>query len=290
MRRLIFILPALTLVALIVVFPAVETVRGGLWSWDGLEMTEFAGFENYAELFGSRSFINPARFPTRIPPWGALVHNLVWVVVFIPLTALLGLFLAVLFREVKGGSMLKSMIFLGMVVPLVVGGMMIRFMFDGRAGIVNALLRTVGLDSLARTWTAYPDTALPSVILGSVWIWTGFAMIIYSAGLELIPKDLYESASVDGASTWRTFRRITIPMVKPATLIVVIMNLIYVLRIFDIVYVATRGGPGGASTVLALQGYFYAFQYHEFGMASAVFTFLTIMAAAISVFLVRRVR
>jgi multiple sugar transport system permease protein len=143
---------------------------------------------------------------------------------------------------------------------------------------------------LARTWTVYPDSALLSLILGSIWIWTGFAMIIYSAGLELIPKDLYESASVDGASPWKTFRRVTIPMVKPATLIVVIMNLIYVLRIFDIVYVATAGGPGGASNVLALEGYYDAFRLLEWGQASAVFTFLTVAAAAISVFLVRRVR
>ncbi len=290
MRSLIFILPAFILVALIVIFPAFETVRWSLWSWDRLEMIEFAGFDNYARLFGSRAFINLARFPTSIPPWGSLIHNVLWVVVFIPLTALIGLFLAVLLREVKGGSIIKSMIFLGMVVPLVVGGMLIRFMFDARAGIVNALLRTVGLDDLARTWTAYPDTALPALILGSVWIWTGFAMIIYSAGLELIPKDLYESASVDGASPWKTFRRITIPMVKPATFIVVIMNLIYVLRIFDVVYVATAGGPGGSSNVLALQMYFSAFRELEFGMAATIATFLTLMAAIVSVILVRRVR
>jgi multiple sugar transport system permease protein len=289
-RRLIFILPALILIALVVVFPAVETVRWSFWSWDGLEMTEFAGFGNYLELLRSRSFINLARFPSQSPPWGALMHNLVWVIVFIPVTALLGLFLAVLLREVKGGSILKSMIFVGMVVPLVVGGMLIRFMFDGRAGIVNALLRNVGLENLARTWTAYPDTALLSLILGSIWIWTGFAMIIYSAGLELIPKDLYESASVDGASPWKTFRRITVPMVRPATLIVVIMNLIYVLRIFDIVFVATAGGPGSASTVLALEGYYAAFRLLEWGRASTIFTFLTVAAGAISVFLVRRVR
>jgi len=290
LRRLIFILPALILIALIIVFPAVETIRWSFWSWDGLQMTGFAGFENYIELFRSSSFINLARFPFQGPPWGALIHNIVWVIIFIPVTAFLGLFLAVLFREVKGGSVLKSMVFLGMVVPLVVGGMIIRFMFDERAGIVNALLRVVGLGDLARTWTAYPNTALLSLILGSIWIWTGFAMIIYSASLELVPKDLYESASVDGASAWKTFRRITIPMVRPATLIVVIMNLIYVLRIFDIVYVATAGGPGGASNVLALQGYYDAFRLLEWGQASAIFTFLTVAAAAISVFLVRRVR
>lgn len=290
MRRLVFILPALILIALIVIFPAAETIRWSLWSWDGLETTEFTGLNNYIELFRNKSFINLNRFPDQSPPWGALIHNVVWVIVFIPVTALIGLFIAVLFREVKGGSILKSMIFLGMVVPLVVGGMLIRFMFDERAGIVNALLRTVGLENLARTWTAYPDTALLSVILGSIWIWTGFAMIIYSAALELIPKDLYESASVDGASPWKTFRRITIPMVTPATLIVVIMNLIYVLRIFDIVFVATAGGPGSASNVLALEGYYAAFRQLEWGRASAIFTFLTLAAAAISVFLVRRVK
>lgn len=255
-------------------------------------MTGFGGLSNYEELFGSKDFIDLGRVGNRPPPYGALIHNVLWVVIFIPLTTFLGLCLAVLLREVRGGAIIKSMIFLGMVVPMVVGGIVIRFMFDEQAGIVNGLLGVVGLGDITRTWVAFPDTALIALILGSVWIWTGFAMIIYSAGLELIPKDLYESASVDGASRWKIFRRITIPMLKPSTLIVVIMSLIYVLRIFDIVYVATFGGPGGASSVLGLQMFLDAFYSipPNLGSAAAIATFLTLMAAVISVILVRKVK
>lgn len=291
-RSIIFLFPALLLIGVLVLYPTVETVRWSFWSWDGREMTGFGGLSNYEELFGDKDFINMERFPTQRPPYGALIHNVLWVVIFIPLTTFLGLVLAVLLRGRRGGAIIKSMIFLGMVVPLVVGGIVIRFMFDKNAGIVNALLGPIGLGDFARTWTAFPETALIALILGSVWIWTGFAMIIYSAGLELIPADLYESARVDGASRRKIFWRITIPMLKPSTLIVIIMSLIYVLRIFDLVYVATFGGPGGASKVLGFEIFLNAFFKipPDIGSAAAMATFLTLMAAVISVFLVRRVR
>lgn len=291
-RTIIFLFPALLLMGVFVLYPTVETVRWSFWSWDGREMTGFGGLSNYAELLGDKDFSNPERFPTQRPPYGALIHNVLWAIIFIPLTAFLGLVLAVLLRGVKGGAIIKSMIFLGMVVPMVVGGMVIRFMYEEDAGIVNGLLGLVGLGDFARTWTAFPETALVALMVGTVWIWTGFAMIIYSAGLELIPGDLYESAMVDGASRWKIFRRITIPMLKPSTLIVVIMSLIYILRIFDIVYVSTLGGPGGSSNVLGLLMYFRAFLNlpPEIGSAAAIATFLTLMAAVISLFLVRQIR
>ncbi len=275
-----------------VLYPTLETIRWSLWSWDGREMTGFGGVGNFVKLFGDKEFFNPDRFPTKLPPYGALINNVLWTVIFIPTTAFIGLLLAVLLRDVKGGAIIKSMIFLGMVVPLVVGGIVIRFMYEESAGIVNGLLAFVGLGDFVRTWTAFPETALIALIIGSVWIWTGFAMIIYSAGLELIPGEIYESAMIDGASAQRIFFRITVPMLKPSTLIVVIMSLIYILRIFDIVYVSTLGGPGGATNVLGLLMYLNAFLKipPDIGAASAIATFLTLMAAVVSVFLVRRIR
>lgn len=289
-RAILFLFPALLLIGVFVLYPTVETVRWSFWSWDGRTMTGFGGIDNYVRIFENRDFFNPERFPTRPPPYGAVIHNILWAMIFIPATAFLGLILAVLLRPVRGGAIMRSMIFLGMVVPMVIGGIVIRFMYEKDAGIVNGLLGLAGFGSFTRTWTAYPNTALVALILGTVWIWTGFALIIYSAGLELIPGDLYESAVVDGASRWKVFWRITVPMLRPASLIVVIMSLIYVLRIFDIVYVSTLGGPGGASTVLGLLMYFAAFYKipPDIGSASAIATFLTLLAAVISVFLVRR--
>ncbi|HBR10462.1 TPA: ABC transporter permease [Candidatus Acetothermia bacterium] len=289
-RRILFLLPALMLLATFAFYPTVEAIRMSFWSWEGRQMLGFTGLSNYADLFARRDFFNPARFPTLGPPYGALIHSLIWMVIYLPMVAMLGLVFAVLLRDVRGSPVIKSMILIGMVVPMVVGGIVVRFMFDDPAGIINGLLRFMGLGDFTRTWTAFPNTALPALILGSVWFRVGFAMIIYSAGLELIPEELYEAARIDGASRWKTFRYITVPMVKPCTLIVVIMSTIEVFRMFDMVYVATFGGPGGSSMVLGLLLYLQAFFRlpPDIGVASAIATFLILMATAMAYFLVRR--
>ncbi|MFQ5854453.1 MAG: carbohydrate ABC transporter permease [Anaerolineae bacterium] len=288
-RRVLFLLPALILLIAFAFYPTAEAIRMSFWSWEGRDMTGFTGLHNYTELFSRRDFFNPDRFPTSGPPYGALIHSLIWMVIYLPMVAVLGLVLAVLLRGVRGGSVIKSMVLVGMVVPMIVGGMVVRFMFDDTAGIANGLLRSVGLGDFTRTWTALSNTALPALILGSVWFRVGFAMILYSAGLELIPEELYEVARIDGASRWQTFRNITVPMLKPVTLIVVIMSTIEVFRMFDMVYAATFGGPGGSTMVLGLLLYLQAFFRlpPDIGVASAIATFLTIPAAAIAYFLIR---
>jgi multiple sugar transport system permease protein len=204
------------------------------------------------------------------------------------LSVFFGLLLAVLLRDVKGGAIIKSAVFLGIVIPMIVGGILLRFIYDEKAGIVNAFLRALGLGHLARTWTAFPETVLLALILGSVWIWTGFSMIVYSAGLEGIPRELFEAAKIDGASRWQTFWHITVPMLKPATIIVVTMTLLWELKIFDIVWVIQQGGPGGASMVMALAMYLEAFlPPRNFGTASAIATLLTVLTLGFAAYMVR---
>lgn len=286
-----FLIPALLLVTFIL-YPTVETVRWGFWEWEGRRMTGFGGLSNYTQLLTDRSFLDLSRFPTQSPPYGAMIHVILWIVIFLPTTAMLGLVLAVLLRDVRGGAIVKSAIFLGMVVSLVVGGMIMRFMYDEHAGTVNGFLQFIGLGGITRTWTAFPETALFALILGSIWIWTSFSLVIYSAGLELIPGELYEAAAVDSASSWTIFWRITVPLLAPSTVIVVIMSLMWVLRVFDIVYVATLGGPGGATTVLGLLIYFNAFYRipPDIGLASALATFLILVSLPISLYLMRQTK
>lgn len=165
---------------------------------------------------------------------------------------------------------------------------MINFMFDRNLGVVNAFLGLFGFQ--AKSWTVYPDSALLSLIFGSVWLWTGFSVILYSAGLETIPKDYYEAAKLDGAGPWKTFTKITIPLLKPITVVVATMTLLWELKIFDIVYVTTAGGPGGASNVMALQMYIYAFRALDFNRAAVVAVILTLFTLLVSIPLVRSVR
>ncbi|NIW16459.1 ABC transporter permease subunit, partial [Candidatus Bathyarchaeota archaeon] len=123
-----------------------------------------------------------------------------WILIHLPLSMFSGLALAIILRDVKGASVVKSAIFLGMVTPMIVGGLILQFTFEEGVGIVNGIFNILGFEQLTRTWTAYPETALFAVIFGSVWLWTGFSLIVYSAGLATIPKEYYEAAKIDGAT------------------------------------------------------------------------------------------
>ena len=282
---LLFLLPASILLAVFVLYPVVNTIYLSFFNNKG----EFVGAGNYASVFGDSFFWNPQNLAAgRPPPYGALIHNGIWVLVHLPLSLFFGLLLAVLLRDVKGGAIIKSTVFLGVVIPMIVGGVLLRFIYQDNAGVVNGFLRFIGLGYLTRTWTAYPDTILVALIVGSVWIWTGFSMIVYSAGLEGIPVELFEAAKIDGASRWRTFWRITVPMLKPATIVVLTMTLLWELKIFDIVWVIQQGGPAGGSMVMAVLIYLSAFvnlppDYH---VASAIATMLTILTFGFAAYLV----
>lgn len=278
-----FLLPALIMLAIFVIYPVGRTAYISFFDENGT----FVGLKNYSKVLMSREIIDLSGF-SRGFPLGALLHNIIWIAIHLPLTIILGLSLAVLLKGVKGGSIIKSIIFLGMVMPMIIGGVMINFMFDRNLGVVNAFLGLFGFQ--AKNWTAYPDSALLSLIFGSVWLWTGFSVILYSAGLETIPKDYYEVAELDGAGPWKTFTKITIPLLKPITVVVTTMTLLWELKIFDIVYVTTSGGPGGASNVMALQMYIYAFRALDFNRAAVVAVILTLFTLLVSIPLIKSVR
>ncbi|MBN1264736.1 MAG: sugar ABC transporter permease [Anaerolineales bacterium] len=283
---LFFIFPALVLLGIFVVYPAVRTLSLSVLDADG----NFVGLKNFSDVLISNDILNLSRFPTDTPPWGAIPHNVVWILIHLPLVVSLGMILAVILKDVWGASFIKSIIFLGMITPMVVGGGIVRFIFDEHSGIFNAFLRGVGLDQFVRSWTVYPDTALLALILGSVLLWTGFSLILYSSGLSTIPQELYEAAEVDGANGIERFIHITVPSLKPVTITVVSMTLLWELKIFDLVYTATGGGPGGASTVLALRMYTLAFRALDFNKSAVIATVMTVLTLAIGTWLARSTR
>jgi multiple sugar transport system permease protein len=180
------------------------------------------------------------------------------------------------------------MVFLGMVTPLIVIGVVLRFILEAPIGLVPAFFGWLGIKPLAVNWLSTPSTLLFGLILGTVWSWTGFSMIVYSAGLTTIPKDYFEAARVDGASEWQVFRKITWPLLKPVTLVIVTMTVLWELKLFDIVIGATnqQGGVGGAADVLALQMYRY-FATVDYSSAAVVATLLTIFTFIVSISLFR---
>jgi multiple sugar transport system permease protein len=285
---ILFLVPAFLLLVVFVFYPVIRTVyqsflAQGTGAFVGLGNYNYVLFEKINPL------INIPDIKLGMFPLGALIHNMMWIAIHLPLTVFFGLGFAVLLRGVRGGTIIKSIVFLGVVIPMVVGGVLFRFIYDKDAGVINELLRLVGLGSFARDWTAFQQTALISVILGSVWIWTGFAMIIYSAGLEGIPSELYEAAEIDGASRWKTFWRITVPMLRSTTMVIITLTVLWELKVFDIVYVATQGGPGGASSVMAYEMYVEAFTFPaDFGAASAIAVLLTVLTFGVAAYMVSR--
>lgn len=280
--RLFFLLPAIILLVIFVLYPAINTFYNSFVTSSG----SINPISNYRDVLSRREIINVKGITKDFDfPFGALMHNLLWIIIHLPVTTFLGLILAVILRDVKGNAIIKSVIFLGMVIPMVIGGLIVRFMFDKYVGIIPSFLNIFGV--VLKSWTTYPDTALFSIILGSIWLWTGFSMVLYSAGLSTIPKDYYDAAKVDGASSIRIFFSITLPMLKPITTVIVTMTILWELKIFDIVYVATMGGPGGASNVLALQMYLYAFRQYNFTRAAVVATILMLITMIVAIPMIR---
>ncbi len=283
----LFLIPAFLLLSIFVFYPIVSTIY---MSFHFRGTGQFVGFANYNYVLFQKVYplINIPNILQGVFPMGGLVHNFIWTAIHLPLTTLFGLLLAVLLRDVRGGTIIKSIVFLGVVIPMVVGGVLFRYVYDKDAGVTNAVLNAIGLGNLTRDWTAFRETALLSLILGSIWIWTGFAMIVYSAGLQSIPPDMYEAAAIDGASRWKTFRHITVPMLRSSTIVVVTLTLLWELKIFDIVYVATSAGPGGASRVLAYDMYDEAFFAQNLGTGAAIAVILTLLTFGFAAYMVHR--
>ncbi len=290
--RITFFIPAIILVLIFVVYPIFATIilSFNINPIPGVNIVERPpGFENYVKVVTDEKFINPEGIETLSFPMGAIIHNIIWIIIHLPLTVIIGILFAVYLQYVKGGSIIRSFIFLGMVIPMIVGGLLIQFSFDKDLGVVNLLLKLAGLGFLARSWTMYPDTALFSLILGSVWLWSGFTVTMYSAGLSSLPREVIEAAIVDGADFKTILFKIIIPMLRPVTLTVVAMTILWDLKIFDIVYASTQGGPGGASMVLALLMYEYFARLGDYAMSATVATILTIIVIPIVILWIRSI-
>ncbi len=284
-RAYLFLLPALILLSIFVVYPIVGTIIISFQGESSITLDNYKAV--LTEKSPSKALVLTDNL-SKTPPWGALIHNIVWIAIHVPLTTFIGLLLAYALIHVYGRSIVKSLIFLSMVIPMVVGGLIIRFIFDSQVGVIPRLFDVIGIEGLSRTWTAYPQTALFSLIIGSIWLWLGFSLTIHSAAVDSIPKSFIEAARIDGASELQIFRHIVAPSVWPATLTVMVMTLLWDLKIFDIVYAATQGGPGGSSTVLAYVMWLYFARALDYGKAAATAVILTILTLIAASYMIRK--
>ncbi|MEK3721772.1 carbohydrate ABC transporter permease [Paenibacillus sp. FSL H8-0034] len=253
-----FLLPNMIGFLVFICFPVVASFLMSFTDWNGFGQIEFAGLSNYTRLWGDETF--------RI----SLMNSLIMTIVSVPATLFLAILAAVaLNKGVKGVKLFRTAIFMPHITATIAVAVVWQLLYNPSMGPINGLLRSLGVEQ-PPMWLASTTWALPSVIIVSIWHSVGYYMVLYLAGLQGIPKDLYEAASLDGAGKTSQFRNITIPMLSPVIFFTVIIGIINSFKVFDMVYVLTKGGPGRSTHVLVYDIYYTAFQRYEYGYASAM--------------------
>jgi len=258
---LLFLLPSFIFVAVFSLFPILESFRLSFYRliltlpWLGQKMV---GWQNYVDL---------AEDPVAME---SLVTTLIFVGVTIPLELLLGLGIALVLNDVfHGRGLLRAVVLIPWAIPTVVSSQMWRFIFNDRYGLINFIF--FGGDvSRYLAPLADPHLALVAIMAAEIWKTTPFSALILLAGLQGIPDDLYEAASIDGATAWQKFRHVTVPLIRPALLLALLFRTIDSLRVFDLVFVTTQGGPADKTNVLQFYGYKKTFAEGMVGYGSAI--------------------
>lgn len=265
----VFLFPSLLIYAIFVLGTMIYSFVLSFTNWDGISRTfNFIGLVNYIKLFNDTEFYN------------ALKNNLIWVVISLILPMFLGLLLAVLIdRQIRGENIFKSIFYLPMTISFVVIAVIWSWVYEPNLGILNISLRAVGLGFLSKAWLANQSTALFSIIIAASWQCTGYSMVLFLAGLRNIPPELIEAAELDGASSWQSFWHVIYPMLRSVRTIVIATIIINSFRVFDLVFAMTKGGPGTASSVLAMFMYREGFLKYRmsYGSAIAVMQFFIIL-------------
>lgn len=251
-----------------------------------LEITRWVGFDNYTRLFRKdKSFLNLEDFP----PSGALANNVKWMILYTSLSLLLGLLIAVLAARVRYESLMKSIVFVPMAIAATAVAIIWKFVYepDPNLGSLNAVITTFGADPIA--WYGRADTVNYALIFAYVWASTGFAMVVISAALKGISEEVIEAARTDGASEWGIFWRIQLPLLSLPLAVVTVWLLVNVIKVFDLIYVMTGGGPGGSSEVIAVT-MVDEFGNGEGGYAAAIAVVMMLLIIPIIAFNIRRFR
>ncbi|MFD8332621.1 carbohydrate ABC transporter permease [Streptomyces solisilvae] len=268
----LYILPALIVYAVFLLYPFGQSVWLSFVHWDGLTVATPAGFDNYRALFSDPSLRAP------------FLHALLLLVFYAALPVAIGLLLAAVMSRVRvrGMTFFRTVLFLPQVLALIVVGVAWRSIL-APDGLLNDTLRAVGLGGLARPWLGDYTWALPAVGVIGTWVGTGLCMVLFLAGAQRIPRELYEAARMDGAGPLREFLTVTLPGLRPQIAVALTLTIVAGLRNFDLIYITTSGGPGNATSVPAYEVYHRAFETNQVGSAAAVGVGLTVLIFVLTV-------
>ncbi len=279
--NLIYILPVIAVLLAITIFPLIYSLslsfffcdlrRGGRWI--------FAGLSNYANAIFSDSRV-----------WSSFRNTFFIGGPAIGLELIIGLGLALLLnRKIPGRRIITSLLITPVMISPIVAGLIWRMLYHEKYGAINGFLNMIGIN-VEWAWLADPDLAVLAVILTDVWEWTPLVMMVLLAGLQSIPIEPYESARIDGASSFQIFTYITLPLIKLPILAVLLIRVIDTIKLFDIIYVLTMGGPGGRTETISFYTYLVGFRYFRMGYAAALSYLILIITVILSTIFIRLMR
>jgi multiple sugar transport system permease protein len=269
-----WIAPALILLLALSIYPLIFSIKVALTN-----SADAFSFANFTRLAGDRVFV------------AAALQTAAFTAVALAIEFTLGLALALLIDSLsRARSFFRAGILVPMLLPPVVAAVVWRLIYNPQFGVLNLTLRGLGVNTAALTWTNGERSALLSVIAVDVWEWTPFIFLLLSAGLQAIPAEPLEAALIDGASAWQRFRDVTLPLLKPAILLALLLRAMDLVRIFDQIFILTQGGPGTATETVSLYIYRTAFRFSKFGYAAAMSFVLLIATMVFSRALIRVMR
>lgn len=265
----LFILPNFLGFLLFMLVPIIMALVFSFTNYDVISQMDFVGINNYVGLFTDDQFI------------ASLLNTLWFAVLTVPTGVILALLLAVLFnRQIRGISIFRTFVFIPVITSMVAVSLVWSMLYEDNAGLLNTLLGYVGLGPVH--WLTDTNIAMISIAIMSVWKGLGYNMTIFLAGLQGVPGELYEAATIDGATARQKFMKITVPMIAPTTYFVTLMALIGSLQVFDQVWIMTQGGPVDATKTVAMYLYQYGFQFYKMGYACAAAYVLFILVFIVS--------
>jgi len=265
----LFILPSLIGFTAFYAVPAVRGLLISFTNWDMLTTPKFVGVDNYTKLLSDPAF------------WDSMGKTLIYVLLNIPLQTILAVSLASLIDRVTKSSLIRAIFVMPWLLPPVTVALIWLWMLDPSLGFVNNVLRTLGWQTLS--FLGSPDQAMPSIALINIWQYTGYTSLLFFAGLQTIPKEVYEAGSIDGASETRMFWSITIPLLRPVLAFVLVTSIIGSFQIFDTIAVTTKGGPINATKVITWFIYDYAFGRFQMGYATAIAVALFVILIVVTI-------
>jgi alpha-glucoside transport system permease protein len=281
-----FLGPAALLLLVFLVYPTVYTFFLSFNRGRAGEFSEWVGLDNWINLFTK----DPNFLRLGFPPEGALWNNVLWLIFYVTLTVFLGLVIAVMATRVRYEAAIKAVVFLPQAIAATSLAIIWRFVYapDPDIGLVNALGGTVGIDPISILGN--PDTVNWALIAVGIWGSVGFATVILSAAIKGISSEVLEAARVDGATETQIFWRVIVPMVSLPISVVAVTLVVNVIKLFDLIYVMTNGGPGSSSRTIAFSMYQEAFPQGRFGYGAAIAMVMLILLIPVMIFNIRRFR